>query len=78
MNIFEKVREIIAEHLEIEDLDSIKPETSLMKDLEADSLDAVEVMMDIEDEFNIEIPDEDAEGFKNISDIAAYVEGKIS
>ena len=78
MNIFDKVREIIAEHLEIEDVESIKPETSLMQDLEADSLDAVEVMMDIEDEFDIEIPDEDAEGFKNISDIAAYVEGKIS
>ncbi len=78
MNVFEKVREIIADHLEIEDVESIKPETSLMNDLEADSLDAVEVMMDIEDEFDIEIPDEDAEKFKNIKDIAAYVEGKIS
>lgn len=78
MNVFEKVRDIIADHLEIEDVGSIKPETSLMNDLEADSLDAVEVMMDIEDEFDIEIPDEDAENFKNINDIVAYVESKIA
>lgn len=78
MNVFEKVRDIIADHLEIEEVETIKPETSLMKDLEADSLDAVEVMMDIEDEFEIEIPDEDAEKFKNIKDIVAYVESKIA
>jgi acyl carrier protein len=78
MKIFEKIRKIIGEHLEIEDIESIKPETSLMKDLEADSLDAVEVMMDIEDEFDIKIPDEDAENFKNINDIVDYVKGKIS
>jgi acyl carrier protein len=53
-------------------------ETSMMKDLEADSLDAVEIMMALEDEFGIEIPDEDAEGFKNIGDIVKYVEGKIA
>ena len=74
MDVFEKVREIIADHLEIEDVESIKPETSLMNDLEADSLDAVEIVMGIEDEFGIEIPDEEAEKFKNIGDIVAYVE----
>lgn len=78
MNIFEKIRDIIADHLEIEEVENIKPETSLMNDLEADSLDAVEVMMDIEDEFDIEIPDEDAEEFKNIKDIVEYVESKIA
>ena len=78
MNIFEKVRSIIADELEIEDVDSIKLETSIMDDLEADSLDAVEVMMGIEDEFNIEIPDEDAEEFKNIKDIIEYVQSKIA
>ncbi len=78
MKIFEKIREIIGEHLEIEDIESITLETSLMKDLEADSLDAVEVMMDIEDEFDIKIPDEDAEDFKNIKDIVDYVKEKIS
>jgi len=78
MEIFEKVKEIIADQLEIEDLDTIEPETSIMNDLEADSLDAVEVMMAIEDEFDIEIPEEDAEKFKNIKDIADYVKSKIS
>ena len=49
-----------------------------MNDLDADSLDAVEVMMALEDEFNIEIPDEDAEEFQNIGDIMKYIEEKIS
>ncbi len=49
-------------------------ETSIMDDLDADSLDAVEVMMALEDEFDIEIPDEDAEKFKNIGDIVRYIE----
>lgn len=78
MDIFEKIKGIIADQLEIEDLDTIEPNTSIMNDLEADSLDAVEVMMAIEDEFDIEIPEEDAENFKNIKDIADYVESKIS
>lgn len=72
--VFEKVVKIIAEQLGVDDLKSIKTETSLMNDLEADSLDAVEIVMGIEDEFGIEIPDEEAEKFKNIGDIVAYVE----
>jgi len=47
-----------------------------MKDLEADSLDAVEIMMALEDEFGVTIPDEDAENFKNIGDIVKYVQEK--
>ncbi len=72
--MFEKVRNIIAEQLGIEEVESIKKETSLMKDLEADSLDAVEIMMALEDEFEIEIPDEDAEKFTCIGDIVKYIE----
>ncbi len=72
--ILEKVKELIAEQLGVDDLDSITPTTSLMNDLEADSLDAVEIVMAIEDDFGIEIPDEEAEGFKNIGDIVEYVE----
>lgn len=75
--IFDKVKAIIAEQLGVEDIESIKNETSLMKDLEADSLDAVEIMMALEDEFEIEIPDEDAEKFINIGDIVKYVEAKV-
>lgn len=74
--VFEKVKGIIAEQLGISDDSIITAETSLMKDLEADSLDAVEIIMAIEDEFDIEIPDEDAEKFLNIGDIIKYVEEK--
>lgn len=74
--MFERIAQIIAEQLEIDDLGTIKPETSIMNDLEADSLDAVEIVMAIEDEFAIEISDEDAEQFKNIGDIAKYVESR--
>lgn len=74
--MFEKVRDIIAEQLDVDEVEEIEMETSLMDDLEADSLDAVEIMMELEDEFDITIPDEDAESFKNIGDIVEYVESK--
>ncbi len=72
---FEKITEIIRDQLGLEDA-KIERETSLMKDLEVDSLDAVEVIMKIEDEFDIEIPDEDINAFKNLGDIADYVKNK--
>ena len=72
--MFEKVKSIIADQLGIDDLDTITMETSLVEDLEADSLDAVEVIMALEDEFGIEIPDEDAENFKTIGDLYKYIE----
>ncbi|AOT68393.1 acyl carrier protein [Geosporobacter ferrireducens] len=72
--VFEKVVEIIAEQLGLDSTEDITPQTSLMKDLEADSLDAVEIIMALEDEFSVEIPDEEAEKFKNIGDIANYIE----
>lgn len=73
--IFEKVKELVAEQLDAE-VEEITMETSLMKDLDADSLDAVEIIMALEDEFEVEIPDEDAEGFKSIGNIVDYIEGK--
>lgn len=75
--MFEKIRNIIAEQLDVEEVENITLETSMMKDLEADSLDAVEIMMALEDEFEITIPDEDAEKFNNIGDIVKYVESKL-
>jgi acyl carrier protein len=75
--VFEKIADIIADQLKV-DKGEIKEETSLMKDLEADSLDAVEIIMAIEDEFNIEVPDEDAENFQTIADIVKFVEGKVA
>lgn len=74
---FEKIRDIIVEQLGVEP-SAVTMETSLMKDLEADSLDAVEIIMAIEDEFEIEVPDEDAEKFGNIGDIVRYVEDKLN
>ncbi|MBS5786472.1 acyl carrier protein [Clostridioides mangenotii] len=73
--MFDKVVEIIKDQLGVEDKE-ITPETSLMKDLEADSLDAVEIIMALEDEFELEIPDEDAENFKSIGDIVKYIEAQ--
>lgn len=71
--VFEKVRDIIAEQLDV-DKNSITPETNLMKDLEADSLDAVEIIMAIEDEYGLEIPDEQAEEFQVVKTIVEYIE----
>ena len=72
--MFEKIRSIISEQLSINDVDTITLETSLTEDLEADSLDAVEVIMALEDEFGIEIPDEEAENFKTVGDICKFIE----
>lgn len=74
--VFDKLKEIIAEQLNIEGA-SIRPDTNLMKDLEADSLDAVEIIMALEEEYDIEIPDEEAERFQTVEDIVKYVEANI-
>lgn len=71
--IIDKIKAIIVEQLGVS-ADEIELETSLMKDLEADSLDAVEIILAIEDEYGIEIPDDDAEQFQTVSDLVNYVE----
>ena len=71
--MFNKVVEIIIEQLGVEDKE-ITMETRFKEDLEADSLDAVEIIMALEDEFGIEIPDTEAENFKSIGDIVKYIE----
>lgn len=71
--IFERIREIIMEQLSVDE-SVVTLDTHLMKDLEADSLDAVEIIMAIEEEFKIEVPDEDAEGFQTVGDLVRYVE----
>jgi len=72
--MFEKIRDIIAEQLNIDDISSITPDTSLTEDLDADSLDAVEIIMNIEEEFDIKIPDDKIETVKTINDIISYLE----
>lgn len=70
---FDKIRKIIADQLSVEE-SAVTMDTNLMKDLEADSLDAVEIIMAIEEEFMFEIPDEDAEKFQLVGDLVRYVE----
>ena len=70
---FDKIKRIIVEQLGVEE-SAVAMDTNLMKDLEAASLDAVEIIMAIEDEFDIEIPDEDAEKFQLVGDLVKYVE----
>lgn len=71
--VFEKVRDLIVEQLDV-DPSLITDETDFMKDLEADSLDAVEIILGVEDEYGIEIPDDVAENFTKVGDIVKYVE----
>ena len=70
--MFEKIAALIADQLGI-DVETIKPESRLIEDLKADSLDVVEMIMSMEDEFDIQIPDEDLVTLKTIQDAVDYV-----
>ncbi|MBF0223983.1 MAG: acyl carrier protein [Desulfobacterales bacterium] len=76
MSIEEKVRKIICEKLDVE-LDEVVREASLIDDLGADSLDLVELMMSMEDEFDLEIPEKESEKIKTVKDIIEYIESKL-
>ncbi|WP_200810727.1 acyl carrier protein [Garciella nitratireducens] len=71
--MFEKVKEIIVEQLDVESEDVVL-EASFIDDLQADSLDVVEMIMAFEEEFDLEIPDEDAEKIKTVKDVVEYLE----
>mgnify|MGYP003393570308 CR=1 FL=1 len=75
MSIENKIRDIIVEQLGV-DADRIKPEASFIDDLGADSLDIVELVMAMEEVFDVEIPDEDAEKLKTVNDVINYLKGK--
>ena len=70
-----KVREILAEQLDI-DIDSITENTDIAEDLGADSLDVVELMITIEEEYGITVDEEQVRGFVTVGDVAAYIEAK--
>ncbi|MBU0896518.1 MAG: acyl carrier protein [Candidatus Omnitrophica bacterium] len=72
MSTEEKIKEIIAEQLGVKK-EEIKPESSFIDDLGADSLDTVEVVMALEEEFGIEIPDEDAEKITTVGEAIKYI-----
>ena len=71
--IFDEIKDIIIDQLQVEESE-VTMDTNLMRDLSADSLDAVEIIMAIEEEYGIEIPDEDAETFQTVGDLVKYVE----
>jgi acyl carrier protein len=72
MSIEDKVKKIIAEKLSV-DLEEIVPEASFVDDLGADSLDLVELIMSMEEEFDVEISDEDAEKMVSVKDALGYI-----
>ena len=72
----ERVKKVIVDKLGV-NAEQVVPEASFIEDLGADSLDTVELVMGFEDEFGIEIPDEDAETMKSVGDALKYLEGKV-
>lgn len=74
--VLAKLKELVMDRLNVEE-DQIKPDASFVEDLGADSLDIVELIMGIEEEFDVEIPDEDAEKLTNVGEAMAYVKTKL-
>lgn len=77
MATYERVIDVIVNQLSVEK-DTLKPETSLVGDLEIDSLDVVELLMNFEEEFDVSIDDEASENIKTIADVVAYIDNELS
>ena len=75
--ISERVKAIIVEQLGVS-LEEVTPQASFIEDLGADSLDIVELIMALEEEYDMEIPDEDAEKIQTVDDVTKYIQGKQS
>ena len=71
--VFEKVRDILCEQLDVDE-EKVTMEANIMEDLGADSLDVVEMLMTIEEEFGVTVPDDDVMAFKTVGDVVAYLE----
>jgi acyl carrier protein len=76
-NLEAKVKEIIADRLQV-DINSVTPTASFIEDLGADSLDTVELVMAFEEEFDLEIPDEDAEKLQTVGAAVNYLQEKLA
>jgi len=76
MSVFEELKKIIAEIKDIPE-ENIKMESRFNEDLEADSLDVVEMLMLLEEKFDIEVPEEDSEKMQAVQDVVNYIEAKI-
>jgi acyl carrier protein len=77
-DIFTRVQKIVKEQLEVENLSDVKPEANFANDLGADSLDTVELVMALEEEFDIEIPDEAAEGITTVQACVDYISSELA
>ncbi|MEP7003391.1 MAG: acyl carrier protein [Chloroflexota bacterium] len=75
--MYERLKKIVVEQLGVDEAD-VKPEASFVDDLNADSLDLVELIMSLEEEFGMEISDEDAEKIKSVGDAQEYIEEHVS
>lgn len=75
--VFDKIKEIIADQLDA-DAESIKMESSITEDLHADSLDVVDLIMTIESEYDLEIPEDKVETMKTVGDIVNYIEANAA
>ena len=76
-DIFERVRDVISEQLGIEDKSSIEMTTTFIDDLGADSLDVVELIMALEEEFEMEIPEVEAEKIVSVGDVVEYIKSVV-
>jgi acyl carrier protein len=75
MSTFERVKKVVVDRLEVS-AEEVTENAAFVEDLGADSLDVVELVMGLEDEFDIEIPDEDAEKIRTVAEAVAYIEEK--
>ncbi len=76
MEIFDRVKKVVVEKLNV-DANEVTPDAAFMDDLGADSLDLVELVMALEEEFEVEIDDEDAEKIRKVSDAVSYIQSKL-
>jgi acyl carrier protein len=74
--VFEKVRQIICDQLDLEE-DQVTLDASILDDLGADSLDLVDIVMSLEEEFDIELPEDEIENVKMVGDVVKYIENNI-
>ena len=77
MDIFEQVKKILCDQLDLEE-EQVNEDSEVIDDLGADSLDFVDLVMTLEEEFDTEIPDEDIENLKTVGDIVKYIEERVA
>ena len=73
MDTFERIRELLAEQLDVDE-DKITMDSNILEDFEADSLDVVDMVMNLEDEFGVEVDDDQIENFHTVGDVVRFVE----